>query len=338
MAYDLLEAWEPLQVGVVSSVLGYGWTFSASVNITTGNQRSGSRCIELKSTDVASIPITTTLVKSAGLAYKYTSALNTGVRANPIFSFFVSTADPVWIRLNSAGLITIMSGTTELASGTTIIGVGVYNYIEAVVDMGAGTIDVYLNNPGGGIPTPEVSASFAPRAGCDRLYLGRGPSTASGQPTAYIDDIYVGNTGILYGDSAVLYDFPSSDGVSQDWVPSSAPAWERVNNVPVDPAQYIEATTAGDISTFGFDGYSETIFQLYGVALIANWLRTGASAETARIGPNISGTDYFGAAVTVPQTTAEWARYYWELNPATSAAWAPADVQTGFSASLERVT
>jgi hypothetical protein len=341
MAYELLEAWEPLQAGVtLSGFAGYGWTFDGSSQIITGEQRSGTRALRLTTTQGAFYPLALGNIKVAGFAVKYTTANASGTRANPIALFVFSVGNPIWLRFTEGGTLQIMDDTTPIATGTTVINIGSYAYIEMVINNNTGEIDVYLNNPGGGVPTPEVSATFTPRAGQVSIFrFGWLNTISSGSAsTRYYDDIYVDDAGLLYGDSAVLYDFPASDGVAQDWTPSSVPAWERINNVPVDAAQYIEATTASDVSTFGFDGYSETIFQLYGVGLIANWLRTGATAETARIGPNISGTDYFDAAVTVPQTTAEWARSYWEQNPATSSPWAPADVQTGFSASLERVT
>jgi hypothetical protein len=337
MAYDLLEAWELLQTGNVVSVAGYGWTFSNSPTIVAGQQRSGTRAMEMNATDFGSYPISNSNEKVAGGAFKYTAALNTGTRDNPLMYFTFSSGGPVWVRLNAASQIVLMNGTTEVATGTSLLNNGTYYFIELRVNRITGACAVYLNFDGVGTPVAEVSATISGLANFQTFRLGHFNTISVTATTIYSDDLYV-NNGTVVGDSAVLYDFPVSNNTPQDWTPSSGNAWDRIDNVPVDAAQYIEATTAGDTSNFNFGGYTETIYQVYATQLVTNWLRTGATAETARQGFNIAGTDYYAAARTVPQTTAEWARDIFELNPATGVQWLPSEIQTGSIGSLDRVT
>jgi len=339
MAYDLLEAWEPLGLINVSGLAGYGWTFSGTQNIVSGQQRSGTRCLEHGGLpDFAQFPLPAGGTKSCGLAFKYTTGLVPDARANPIFYFQFASGNPIWVRLNGAGVLTIVDNTTDIAVGTTPLNVGTYYYLEAVCTS-AGNISVYLNYTGAGAPVAEVSATFPARGNINIFRIGWFSTISNASmPVQYYDDIYVDDTGALYGDAAVLYDFPTGNDTPQDWVPSSGNAWERIDNVPLDAAQYIEATVAGDTSSFDFGGYTETLFQVHGAALNVNWLRTGAGIETARQGVKVGGTDYFGTTATVPQTTAEWRRDYWQLNPATGTQWLPADFQGGSIATLDRVS
>jgi hypothetical protein len=249
-----------------------------------------------------------------------------------------SAGNEIWVRVNTAGQLCIMDGGSELASGTQTLNTGVYYFIEVYLNRTTGDVEVYLNFNGVGVPVAEVSANVGAKATFATIRFGPGAPSSTQTPTYYIDDLYVFSGSTVFGDSAVLYDFPVNNNTPQDWVPSSGNAWERIDNVPVDAAQYIEATVAGDTSSFDFGGYAETLFQVHGAALNVNWLRTGAGVETARQAVNVSGTDYFGGTATVPQTTAEWRRDYWQLNPDTGTQWLPADFQGGSIATLERVS
>jgi len=339
MSYDLLEAWEPLPTGAATAV-GYGWTFNGP-SIVAGQQRSGTRALNFDtSTDFVSFPLSNTTEKVVGFAYKYTTALGTGSRNNPVFYFTFSAGNPIWIRITEAGRLAIINNTTEVAVGTTVLNIGVYYFIEVRLNRSTGLIEVFLNFDGVGSPVAEVSFTAGAIAGLFQTARWGWFNTISlgGQSQPYLDDIYVWNGSTVFGDSAVLYDFPVSNNTPQDWTPSSGNAWERIDNVPVDPLQYIEATLAGNTSNFNFGGFAETIFQVYATQLVTNWLRTGATVETARQGFNILGTDYYAAARTVPQTTAEWVRDIFQVNPATLTQWLPSDIQSGSVGSLDRVS
>jgi hypothetical protein len=339
MSYDLLEAWEVLPTGTFAPV-GYGWSFGSTPEIVAGQQRSGTRCMFMSGVaDFATFPLSNTNEKIAGFAWKYTTSPSDVARANPIAYFTFASSSPVWIRLNGSSRLSIMFGTTQLASGTTVLNVSTYYFIELHVNRSTGNVNVYLNFDGVGSPVAEVSANVGALTTFATFRLGWFNTISSSSNTDnYIDDIYVFNGSQPFGDSAVLYRFPVSNNTPQNWVPSSGNAWDRIDNVPLDPAQYIEAAAANDKSNFNFAGFSQTIYQVYATQVVTNWLRTGATAETAQQGFNIGGTDYYAPPRTVPQTTAEWVRDIFQLNPATTSQWLPSEIQTGSVGSLFRAT
>lgn len=339
MAVDLIEGWEPLAAGNVGTVAtGYGWFFSStsSVTIDGANARNGSKCFNLPSNNAryAQFDLTPANIRTLGFAHKFTGALSaSSTGSNAIGGVLTSGGNNVHLRFTSTGNLQVMVGSTAIDTGTEIYSAGVYYFFEMFVNGSTGAFEVRA-------PNETITGNLGISGQTvDSVVMGK-TNTAAGAPTQrYYDDIYCNDDGTFFGDCAADYRFPTSDGTAQDWTPASGvDGYAMIDNVPVNGAEYVEATTAADASDFGFSAMGVTAYQVHAVMLAVNWLRTGATAETARTRVNVGGTSYNGAAETVPQTTAEWVRQYWTNNPDTAAPWTPAEVQSTFDAGLERVS
>lgn len=332
---DWMEGFEPLEAGNLSTVgVGYGYTGSSGsgTQINSSDARNGSKCLRISngSSNYQRFLLSGGTNRGVGCAVKYTG---TPAYFEPIVGFF-DGSDWYGVGINTAGVLCVFDGNSVQDTGTVPLTASVYYYVEFSFNTATGAYTARLNE------SDDVLTGTMSTAGTiSSIQFGYHTNVGGVGTVRFVDDAYSTSDGSLLGDRTVDYRFPTADGSNQDWTPATGgDGFDMIDNVPVDAADYVEASTAADVSDFDFGAMGVTAYEVEAVMLIANWLRTGATSETARTRVNIGGSNYPGATVTVPQTTATWARQIWDENPDTSVDWVPADVQSSFDAGLERVS
>jgi len=233
--------------------------------LDTTNPRNGTRCLDMMpggfGTDVVVRAVPNSSILGCGGAWRKTGSLDSG---NTGFGFEGSVSR-VFISMDATGRFVVKRGTTTILTGTGIYNNGIYNYVELEYNAGAGTATLRVNNAQeatGPCTNIGVVASF--RAG---RFANPGITG-----TLLLDDVIVWDgTGVMTnsfpGDTAVVLLMPEADTAAADWTPTPAgTGFSRIDNIPPDAAQYIEAATVGDVSTFDVAGGPPSVFQVLGVA------------------------------------------------------------------------
>lgn len=152
-----------------------------------------------------------------------------------------------------------------------------------------------------------------------------------GGATDYVDDFYfldgdgtVNNSWL--GDVRVETLFPSGAGASSQWTPSAGSNYENVDeNPPDDDTTYNEEDTAAQQDTYEFDDLASVLVTVLGVQVSAYVRKTDALSREIRNVIRSGGTDYYGSAVSVPDTYIFRPEIF-EEDPDTAVAWTPAGV------------
>lgn len=146
------------------------------------------------------------------------------------------------------------------------------------------------------------------------------------------DDLYVLNDqgpapwNAPLGDCRVQTLVPTGAGALAQLTPvGSANNWDNVDELPPSVTDYNSSSTPGQQDTYTMSDLILGTTTILGVSVNANALKNDAGARSLKNLVRVGGTNYAGStralaisAVTVPEV--------WQTNPATSAAWTPAEV------------
>ena len=158
-------------------------------------------------------------------------------------------------------------------------------------------------------------------AAFDRLCLGiRGGSM-------HVDDVYIRDTDTHVGDVFVSYIFPASDvGSDQDYTLSTgSDASALIDETSPSDADFIEAATAGDTSTFNMTNPTEDIGAVFSVGIKTRALKSDAGASSQRANVVSSSSTANGTTRALAQTAVLYDDYF-DLDPNGNIAWSDASI------------
>lgn len=214
---------------------------------------------------------------------------------------------------------------TALFTGTTNLPTGSRVYIE--VDATPTTLTVYING------TQEFSGAWAPLGSLTQFQVGKtvaGPTTADSVVGEYmIDDFYLNDaTGAEnngpWGDTVIVTMLPNGDGGTTDWTPvGAATGWEATDNVPPDPAIYIESLLSADEEILDVVPLPPNVFQIHTVYTAMRAMKTIAGATEVGAGIIQGGVQDAGTPVAVNQDTFTWHFEQFVTDPSTGVQWNP---------------
>lgn len=235
----------------------------------------------------------------------------------------------LWFRVNTAGRIVAMRGSTELGTSSTGLTNLATSYVEfkALIHASAGTVDVRIDGASvlalTGIDTMETAT-----AAWDEFAIGHvgGPSSLIVQ----IDDLYVADsTGSdvndFTGDLRIDVCQPTADGAATSFTPSSgSDNFAMVDEDAADgDSTYNESSTVNHIDSFTTED-APTSNPIIAVAVTMQARKTDAGSSTIAGLARIGGTDYPGTDQATPSSYA-FHQQIWETSPATTAEWTEAE-------------
>ena len=244
------------------------------------------------------------------------------------------------VRLNaSTGKIEIYTGTATLvATGTTPLNPDQYYVIEIhvkIADAG-GTIDVKVD----GISNASFSGDTKPGAdtNVDKLYW----SGAVSGGIWYLDDLALNDVSGGVDDSwcgggKVILLQPNGNGDANDFDGSDGNQVDNyllVDELPHNSdTDYIESTTLDErdlyaLENTGLVAGSTDIKRVWGEARAKD---TGASGQLIAFVVKTGGTEYASADVALPGSYSRVIGADWLVNPNTSAAWTPSELDAAQS-------
>jgi hypothetical protein len=242
------------------------------------------------------------------------------------------------VSYNASNGLDIFKNNFQFLASTApnLLPVGAYNYIEVdcFSDNGAGLIEVKINNTTVELLT-GLALSGAPigRIGWGGNYLNvRETPIPSQLADFYICDASGAYNNTFLGDVRCRTFFPASNGPLQDWAHTGGNAWDAINNVPYDPAQFISTPNIGDKSNFGKAALPTNTAYLAGVNVFAVAQKSDSGA--CEITPQISSNGVVGNMTPiVPAVGDAFYNSIMETDPNTGTLF----TRLGFDAALPQV-
>lgn len=148
-----------------------------------------------------------------------------------------------------------------------------------------------------------------------------------------VDDLYVlNNSGAMnndfLGDVRVQTLYPNADGTNSGFTPSTGTThYTLVDEVGTpNTTDLVSAASAGLKETYQFQDLGVTTAGIYGVQATNYAAKDNSGAVGLKNITRIGGAQYTGLSAWYLSATWTANRELWEVNPATSGLWAPADV------------
>lgn len=246
-------------------------------------------------------------------------------------ALFRAGKEQIKLQVNSSRQLELVRGVTTVETGSTVLPAETWVYIEMkiLVKGGAtGTYEVRINEVTEMSDT-SVATGFTTNDDADAVKFVAGSSTR-------LDDIYVcDGTGSAHtdflGDQVVEGILPSGDGAATDWTPSTGSSHYTLVDDPAagfDSGDYVSASSTGLKDYYDFGNLSVITGSINGVVVnvMAALDAVGARTMRARYRDGV-GTEYGSASpFTVGGTSAAEQMTVFGLNPLTTAAWTPSEV------------
>jgi len=232
----------------------------------------------------------------------------------------VTTYLPEFYTLNTEGA----SGATIRATSATALYLYRVYSIEGYIKPVNGATGRFILKVDGTTVIDWTGISTYGTEYVDGITLG---NDVSGFPGCYFGDVVLDSADWV-GASRVGYKVPSGAGNFAQFTPSAGSNYQNVDEVPVSASDYNYVNSVDQIDSFttpaaisvGTGGYTVNTVKAY--AVTTNVRKTG-SPTPAHIRNFIrSGTTDDPQGSFVPGETALAVQSIWELDPATSAAWA----------------
>jgi hypothetical protein len=236
-------------------------------------------------------------------------------------------ATQIWLRVNTNGTLSLMRGSTVLATSSLALQQAAYHYFEAesVIANSGGTFIVkvdgteFINFTG---DTQNTASATWDEVVLIHIWAGNGGQTLD----IRIDDVLImDGDGSIYngmiGDHEGRYCPALAEGAHTDGVPSSgADRALMVDEAPADgDTTYNTKSAAGEIDSFTVDNWPSS-GPIGPVIAVAQQRKEDAGSATVKLGVRFSGTDHDGAEQGLA-TTYAIKKEIFEINPETAVAW-----------------
>lgn len=307
-----------------------GWMISDGVlTIAAGAGRWGSNGGQFTNTKISKTIVSSPLV-SGGVGFAFKKTTGSSMSSFTIFSITDGTTEQISIRTNASGVPTVNRSSTVLATGSTIMAMHTWYYIELkfTIDTTAGMIELRMNNAVEVASTGGLNTQATANASWSGIYLTTGTGV-----THVFDDIYLVDltgsapTNDLLGDIRVEAIFPTGNGNSSGFVGSdgnSTDNYALVDEAPPSTSDYVGSGVPGAKDTYAFSNLSSPDGTVYAVQTMPFAAKTDAGSRDIVTVARLSGTEEDGPTMALG-TQAIYRPDIRETKPG-GGAWAIADV------------
>lgn len=341
MTLIALESWDGIATADLNAK---GWTGLVNTpTITTEQSKTGANSLKLVAagSEAATGKATKTLGAAEHATVIFGGALfitGTGVHMLLRFSSDGAATSHITLRCTETGTIEVRRGLgtgTVIGTTTATIPRNTWHYLECRVTLSdtVGVVELRLN----GVTILNLTNQDTKNAGTktviDSITLCCGTGTTG--DLGYWDDVYILNAAgadnnTFLGEIRVRCLLPNANGASSQLVGSdsnSVDNYQLVNEVPPDPASYVGSATADQKDTYGFGNIPDGSGTVKGVQINAYASKTDAGLRSIALVTRSAGSDYDGSDQAL-STSNLFYNQIRELDPATSAAWTRAAVDS----------
>lgn len=264
-----------------------------------------------------------------GFAFQRTVAGTSGLS---FFYFTDANTEQVSLRLSAGGTAELTRQGTVLATGTTVLAVNAFNYIELkIVCADAGSYELRINGilefSGAGDTKATANATM------NGIVLGTRVNFDNTQTQMRFDDVYLVDTtapnGDFLGDVRVAYLAPNGNGASSQFVGSdlnSVDNYLLVDEVPAnDDTDYVQSDVLNNIDTYALADLPANAGVVKSVMSVMKVRKDDAGARSIASVLRHGATDNVGVTKALLTTYATEYEIH-DVNPVTAVAWTTADV------------
>lgn len=253
-----------------------------------------------------------------GTAFR-TSAYSAVTDFIDLDSGVATTAAGNWnFAFDSTGHIVIRRGTTVIATGTTILALNQWYYLEfkmLLATTAVGSYEVRINGVTELGPTSSVTTSNG------TVNALRFSSPGGGSQD--FDDLVVQDWSVsgvdFLGDVSVAALLPNGAGNYTQFTPSTGSNWQNVDDAtPNGDTDYNSSATVGDKDSFAMTNLPVNGTP-YMVQVLSEFRKDDAGSHTQRNFLRVGGTDYEGASNTVLDSYIYGTRDIWNSDPSGGA-------------------
>jgi hypothetical protein len=300
------------------------YSSSSAVNTDSTNQRTGNYCVWF--TSASSFLVTKTLPASGGAIVGVAVRLPS-YAADDILQIREGSTTHMTVALDTAGKLSVKRGTTTLATGTTVLTLSNWYYIElkTVIHDTTGSYELRIDTVTELSDAVEDTRNGGTTGQWDNIVIN---CAAVG---TLVDDFYVCDTSgstnnDFLGPVKVETLLPQTgNGTNTGLTPSTGTDHGAlVDESPANTSDYNSSATVGVKDTYHYPSLSLTGAVL-GIQTNLYVAKSDTAARTVCAVVRSGGTDYDGANVS-PGTTFGYFSEVRATNPATGLAWTTADV------------
>ena len=258
----------------------------------------------------------TAVTRTVGAAFKFGTSFSVG---NIIVLRDVTTVQ-LAIRVNATGTLSLMRGSTAIATSTPTVFVNTWYYIElqGTVDPTSGYAEIRVNG--------RTWSTFSGNTRNTANSYSNSLMVSIPANGGLFDDVYSRNDSTWMGEISIGTDMPNAEGDTIQWTPNSASIhWNRVAEIPYDSdTTYNSSSTVGNIDLYKFPSRTIVASSVLAAVVCTPIERTdgtNSSAEQCKSG----GTVYTGATNSMTTAYKGYMEIH-EVDPATSAAWTNANL------------
>ena len=315
-----------------AATLRLKWDPASNPNgIVTGRYGGGAAQVASASNGITTNPLGAVATRTVGFAVYFAGSIPGATYV--VAAFLDGSSTQVDFRINSGGTFSVTRNGTVLGTSSSSVTGSTWYYVEfqATIHGSAGAyrLDVTVaGTTSTWLSATGVNTQATGNASSDRVQI-----MGTAGIWMYVDDLYILNSSgavnnTLLGERRVLTTLANADGAVAQWTPDSGTAhYSRVNEAnPDGDTSYVSSSTAGQTDTYQFPDITAAVVNAVQVTVTARKDDTGARTVCAVY--RAGGTNYDGAAFS-PAVTYTGHRTVFETNPATSAAWTAAAVNSG---------
>lgn len=329
---------------VTTTLTGYPWSgYSGTTtnNVVSAVFRNGTRSFKMPtSTNYAKNlrPVVDKTIMGVSFAMRKDGSFSSAHMGVGFYASGAATPATAGIiaGFDVNGRVCIRNRGNVIFTDTETFSVGSWVYIELKLNQISSLAELRVNN------TVRGSVNYTPLGSAfTHCMIGYNQLVAS-IDTCYTDDLLVWDgDGVIQndypGDSAVIILQADADFIPQDWASTNSPAFNAIDNIPGNPAEYLSTSTPGAISRFSISDPTGVIYQVHGVA--HQWRAIKDDPATAEVRGlfEVGPTVVPGPTQTLLQT--DYVTYFdnHPINPNTGLPWLPSNLNN-IIIGYERVT
>lgn len=253
-----------------------------------------------------------------GVAFR-TSNYSAGTAFINLDSGVASTGSGNWnFAFDSSGHILIRRGGTTIATGTTILSLNTWYYLEFKMLLATGATGSYEVRINGVTELGPTSSVITASGTVNALRF-----TSPGGGSQDFDDLVVQDWSVggvdFLGDVSVAALVPTGAGNYTQFTPSTGSNWQNVDDAtPNGDTDYNASSTVGHKDSFAMSNLPVNGTP-YMVQVLSEFRKDDAGSHTQRNFLRVGGTDYEGASNTVLDTYIYGKRDIWNSDPSGGA-------------------
>ncbi len=298
----------------------------ASGITTMTGRRSGSTALLFRSSlDWISLTLDNQSTWIVGLAFYMF-----GNETSDFMRFFdIDGNTQCYVSITSGGIINLYRGTTLIASSTSALAAGSWNFIEVKLTIADsdGVFEVRVNESVWVNFTGDTKQSSTQTTANRIMFYSRSSDCG-------LDDLYIcdgtGSVNNAYlGDSRIDTVRPIGAGSYSEFSrQGSSSNWDNVDDTTIDnDSTYNYSNTVGQRDTVDCGNLPAITGSIFGVQVNMAARKDDAGGRTLRSLTRVSSTDYEGTSQNVG-TDYRVYRQVIEQNPNTTAAWTESEINT----------